>query len=502
MKARWVAALLLATAIAAALLASRVVSPSFEEIPRVGAARQLEAVIREVAQGGLGALVAPEHRATFLRLTPSLMPLLGGWANLSFARVGLLDPLTATRLPLLLVIASGPLGLFLLLRPHLGLRRAALSALLLLALPRFLQGTATTSNAACLCSLALLFAACAQQARLGRRRVAWSLAASATVALGMAHLASTLWLVLALLAAHSLREFSWRGSSGYASAPGWLLPTVAAIPIGWIALDPALWTQGTVGIAKALLGHLRLDSDAVWVLGKTYPRPPAGFSALFWLSTLPLPLWVGALIAAPLAARQQFASWREVLRALRAGPAVELLCLFLLGLFSSALPALLARPSDFVLLGLPAVCAAFVVGVDHFARRLGRRFAVVMPLLAALTVVPGLVELPTAAAHHGVILGGTKHVLAARLLPVGDGSELGALAPRFAALGVSPLPMEFPSRVPADYFRYLRWSGRTDVEVVPAAVRQGRVQLGFAGQPGDVGSVVRDGAVVWSLTSR
>jgi hypothetical protein len=101
---------LYAVALAGLLMVSRSVPISIEEEAYHRASEDVQNVVKAVAWYGPRQLVEPGHQvalATFER-RETFPLLLAAWSRLSLARLGVLDLTTATRLPWLLLGASGP----------------------------------------------------------------------------------------------------------------------------------------------------------------------------------------------------------------------------------------------------------------------------------------------------------------------------------------------------------------------------------------------------------
>lgn len=112
---------------------SRQTGPAQDELGTLAAIERSGDLIKRVASGGLSVLLLPEHRAT---LDSGLLVLAGAWSKLSLGRLGVLDPLTAMRLPWLLLGALAPLSVHLMLTPSRGRGAGVVGALACLEIGR------------------------------------------------------------------------------------------------------------------------------------------------------------------------------------------------------------------------------------------------------------------------------------------------------------------------------------------------------------------------------
>ncbi len=492
---------LIAVCLVCGIGASAVTGPAFEEVRFLSAVEAAKPLVRQIADSGPGALLSAEGQHLLSRLGTGspLFVLLGAWSSLSLGRIGAVDEITAARLPLLILTSFGPVALFFLLRRPWGERTATLSALVLLCMPRWLHGVAVTSMPVFLTSVGLIAAAFAQGTLRGSRRGLHALLVAGTFALGAAHSLAVLWLVLALVIAHWLRHVR-RGPvparRGFAAAPPWLLLSLAAIPIGMIAFNPALWKAGSVGIARFVLAPIAIHAAPTWYLGSVVQAPPTpvAYPAVWLALTTPLTVLLSIGIAPMLLWRRRPSS------GFRSGSLPELLALAALGLGSAALPALLSAYPPLSVLGLPLLSLAFVWTLVTLDGQLGRFGRMASSTVIAITLLPGLLEISTASAGFGLISGGGAGVWQRKTLAVGDGSELAAIAPALDAQGRGQITLAAPASVPRNYFQLLDGAARIKTGVVLREPGPGAdAELSAGPGPAGVAAVGRDGAVLWRL---
>lgn len=498
-----------AVALLLALIASRLTGPAFDELGRLRAVDQAEQIVRSVAGSGPGALSTPAARAVYASFDgrSTLLVLLGAWSKLSLGRVGLLDPLSAARLPWLIWAALGAASLFALVRDQLGLRAALLSTAILIVVPRWLHGVAVTSEGVAVASGWLQVLVAYARSIRGSRRTCWTVAGAALVGLGAAVSLATLW-VLALIAVHF--AIARRGElvrltrRGRVPAPALLLAALPIAPLVLLATNPALWKGSTAEVARWLLAPLAPSVEATeYGGGVVRALPVPGAFAVSWLvQTLPLALSLAALAGAG------WFSWRALARRFAAGRlrpprlpgAPGALVLLGLGgaLVGPALaPDVLTRFPPRVELALPFVALLAGATLDRIAAlRTGRWIAAGVVAATAWTTLHAPATL---AAAHTPLLGGPARVASQRALPVVDGSELGALARAIDALGQAQVTLHAPE-VPPQIWDVLRSAGRLRTFVVTVPGGQGELELVRGGGDGSAQArVTREGAELWTL---
>jgi len=108
----------------------------------------------------------------------------------------------------------------------------------------------------------------------------------------------------------------------------------------------------------------------------------------------------------------------------------------------------------------------------------------------------------TASASFTPLFGGAARIAATRALPLGDGSEIGAMLHELdRELAGSPA-LAVPRDVPPDFWRVLNEAGRLRARVVPTPNARLALVRGTASEGRPVASVRRDGALLWSLVAR
>jgi hypothetical protein len=504
-------AMVLAAAVAV-LGYSALTGPSFEELSRLEAVERAADVVRAVAHSGIGELATPAAKTSYSTFDArgTLPVLLGAWAELSLGRLGWLDPLTSARLPWLLVASFAPALVFALVVPSRGPFVAALAGLLLLATPHFCHAAAVTSAAVTESALWLVVLVLHQRAVLSRGRVAvgWSLAAAAALGAGAALTLGVLWVVPLALVHHWLtRRPAVRRlvRSGRLPLPAFVPAALLAVPLSLLILNPALWGTNVVGIARWVLAPLAPSVSPAPYFGRlvTDLPVPFGFVATWLWLTLPAATLLCALVGlAAIGYRglsRRFATGR--FRPPRDRTALG--SLVVLGLAGTVLgpacvPAPLATFPPAAEAALPFVAVAAAIGLDVVIRAaLPRR-----PIVPAMVVVGALAWLTvreprTAAASFNALFGGAQAVRVANVLPVGDGSELAALAPALDGLGRARVALA-GSDAPPTVWRVLAEKRRMKTTVV-AAEHGGLLLLrGDDGGPA-LARVERDGAVLWTL---
>jgi hypothetical protein len=489
----------LAGVVSAGLVASRATAPAFHEL---GYLRQVErslGAVRAVAESGMNALLRDDVQAALGAVESHrvLEALLGAWARLSLGRVGLLDLTTSARLPGLVLGLLAPVALYAIARPSLGSRAAGAAAFLLAVHPAWLHACAVTAEGARVGSTWLLVLA-AHQASLGpstslegrtslcRVRGFWALVCGLFLGLGVALSEAALW-VLPLLLVHYWvsrhRSFGRLARRALLPVPPSALACVVFALLASLALNPVLWKQGGVGLARW------------WFDPLSSPGLPAEFTGLrgvaragSWLwDVTPLVTLVLAMAGLAAIAQRAFSS-----RSGRPSPRVDrrgLGLLLVLGLgFTLLLPAWLPRvlsPSVWrPEASLPFMALAGGWGLDAMARRwVGERRAPWAVAAGALLALTGLSGLSTVGR---------------------DGSEIGALALAIDRLGAAEIRLEAPD-VPGDFWQSLVVTGRMRTlvraprlgETTEYTLRRGDQATGVV-----LGTVTRQGTVLWTFARR
>ncbi len=474
--------------------ASEVTTPSFAEAARLEAAERAKAVVLDVAGRGFAALV-PSGRGgkTF---EPAV--LLSAWSSLALGRLGLLDPLTALRAPLLLVAALGPVAAFALSLRSWGTLGALGGALLLALHPGWIHGGVTGSEPVVVATswLVVLAAHVASlRGKSGRARLSWGAASGIGLGVGLALSLAAAW-VVPLLVAHfavarwsSIRRLVPRGR---VPVPVSLLGCALLAFPTFLALTPGLWGARPIAVARTLLSPLDarpLDAP-LSVGGWTLATLPAGVVLL---------LLVGAAVTLRARASRRFATGR--LRApIDRGAVGALSGLGLLATLVAAplLPDVLSASAPRLASALPFVALLAGAGFGAAAAAVagGRAGLALAVLVLVPLAVLGTREMGTASVAGAPFHGGAN----AAGLAVADGSELGAV--------VAGVADHFPdgatvnsSVVPGDYWKALGRTTGAKLRPVPDPRRaQVVVERGEVARGPIVARSVRGRVTVWTAS--
>jgi 4-amino-4-deoxy-L-arabinose transferase-like glycosyltransferase len=508
--------LLLGLSLFVVLTVSARTGPSFPELARLEAITRASDVVIEVARSGPSALVAAPARSVYAKLDSggTLPVLLGAWARLSVGRIGLLDGLTASRLPWLLLAALVPYLVYLLVEPSRGPRVALTAGLLALVLPRFIHGAAVTTPGVTASATWLLVAVLSLRT-LGagaRRMSAWAIAASAALGVGVAVTWSALW-VLPLLTLHLWlarpRAFRRLMRRGRLPLPAFALPALLVTPMVLLVFDPGLWTANPVAAVRAMLRPLAPRIEPTIYAGRLVEQLPApkSYALSFVMQTLPAVVLVALLLGLVLivhrALGRRFAAGCLRPAADRRALGAFVVIGLVVTLFGPALapPPLVTFPPP-VEAALPFVAIAAAFGVDAAARKAAGRYAwLVTAFIIAVVAHLALRAPSTGGASFNVLLGGAARVVQSRALPIGDGSEVAALAEPLDALGRAQISLLAPE-VPPALWRVLRDARRLRTVVVSSAERDGLALIRGEGHGDVVARVEREGAVLWTLVRR
>lgn len=504
-------ALVFVLALGVLLVVSKRTAPSSAELATLAAIDAAGEVVKQTAARGFGALRAPEYRPL---LEPGPLVLFGAWAKLSVGRLGVLDGLSAMRLPWLVFGALATSALFGMLRRARDFGTGALAATLLLALPRFSHAVVVTKPSAVLACVYVLVLSAYLAARArdtgARARVAWAVVAALWLGFGVAVSLASLWVLLLVLVHHTWVEREsthrlWR--KGQLPLPPFVLVTLPVAPLFLLGFRPELWGSTPAVIARHLLAPLEPSVVRTVIGGNVVDRLPVpsglALSELFF--TLPVIVTALALVGLCVAFHgllaRRFAS--GALRPPRDRFAIgALAALGVAGVLVGPLvtPDVLVSFPPRVELAAPFVAIAAALGLSFASGRIrskniGRAVAAAV---AGVWLVLMLVRSPTASAATSPLLGGGS--VAARVLVEPDGSELGALASAFDALGQRELAVACPPDVSPELWRRLFEAGRmrTRVNVVPGAPY---VLLRGPASGSGVAEVRRDGLVLWTLSA-
>ena len=497
------------------LVASRSTAPAFDELARLRAVERSLPVVRGVASDGPRALANTEARAAYATFDGrgTLPVLVGAWSKLSLGRLGIVDPLTAARLPWLVLAALGVTALFALVRARWGVPTAALAAGLLALLPRWLHGAAVTSEGVTVVSTWLCVALAYQKSIApGRRRLCWMVSAAALVGIGAAISVASLW-VLAIVALHYVLS-RWRFArrllrTGRVPVPAFLLLSLPLAPLCLLLANPALWQTNGAALVRWALAPLAPHVEPAPYAGEVVRAlpVPGGFASSWLVLSLPLALTLAALLGGFVVAHaglgRRFASGS--LRPPRDRLAVGVL--FALGLGAALVgpplsPDVFTRFPPRVEIALPFVAAFAAVGLSRIALAQGRAtvgYAIAGVLLLSLAVV-SLHAPATLAASFEPLFGGSARIARTRALPLGDGSELGPIAAGIDQFGMAQIALHAPD-VPAEAWDVLRSAGRMRTFVVtvpaPTGTEYELVRGTSSGQA--LVTVQRGGATLWTL---
>lgn len=502
-----------AVALALLVVVSRQTGPARAELGWLAQIDAQTELVKRVAARGLSELARPEHRPS---LESGLLVLVAAWSKLSLGRLGWLDPLTAMRLPWLMVGALAPLSLYLTVRPSRGRLVALTAAALCLLVPRFSHAIVVLDEAAVVASMACVVMAAHVRA-LGPatprgagadRSLGWAVLAAVALGFGASLSLGVIW-VVPLCVIH----FAWvrRGSAarllrrGRVPIPGWLLLAIPIAPIVLLSFEPALWRGSPATLARFFLAPLEPTIAPTEIAGKVVDRLPVPrWFALDWLlHAVPASILALALIGLGVGAHRLLAR-RFASGALRPGvdrhgldalAGVGLLG-GLIGLCSTPDVLTTFPPRTVALVPPLAMAAASAVErLSSWIQPACLRPVFLAAVLAALAV-PTATASATASASASPVTGGAR--VARRSIPLSDGSELAALARHIDALGRPSVTLSAPPDVPAELWDRLVQARRLRTRVT--LDRHGELSLTRGrGSGAAVARVQRDGATVWTL---
>lgn len=497
-------------AAAAVLGSSELTGPTFAELPRLAAVERGQDLIWSVVESGPGALGSSRARAAYRAFGDvSVLPVLvGSWATLGIAKTGWLDALSAARMGWLIAAMLGPLGVYWIGRRARGMRQGALGAVLLLALPRWLHGSATASDSVVVAALSM-FVLGAYVRSIPRRRdrgppdgsICAAPLGALALGLALAISSSVLWVVPVILA-HSIA----RGTPAIARVlrqgrfpvPAvFLWALVVTVPV-MVLLHPDLWRTSPAGLVRWALSPIGEDVTATLYRGSmvTGPAVPRTYAADWIVSTTPLP----ALVLAVVGAARLAAVWRRSGSG-RRDSGLGVLCLCGLGwavLWPVVAPPLLTLFPPRAEIALPFVALLAAEGLEAVGRQIPARFRdVAVGAVAALMAWTSLGGVRTSGAEFSVLAGTTARVAREHSFAVRDGSEVAVLAPDLDALGQPKLRVDGP--VPRQYWDVLERSGRLQTRIDVAGRRARADVVLTEGDQVDAFAVVSHGGVtLWS----
>jgi hypothetical protein len=502
--------LVFAVALSMLIVVSQRTGPSFAEVARQSYIEQAELVVLAVAEQGPGALSSSSARKTYQGFgeTPGLPLLLSGWSKLSVGRVGLLDPLTAIRLPWLALCALVPVLLFAMGRASGAPFTGVLAAALISIVPSFLHASVVGAEGAVVAAGWLLVAypyVRSLLARSARARCFWSLSGAAALGLGMAFSPMTVYILPILLVHAALREpratlaALRSGRGAFIPVPLLFLALLLATPLVLFLSSPALWVASSpTDIVRVALAPLGAEVTPGFYRGElvTKPSVPLGFG-LTWASRA-VPLAYGALALFALLGSRALRDKAHML--LLAG-----LALVATILVPGLLPRVLTRFPPLVEVALPWLALAAAAGLSVVAPALvgQARSRYVAGALVVVLSLASLRQPGTYSEAASALFGGARGVSGQRLLPSGDGSELGVMASRIDALARPELRVH-GAAVPVGYFDVLRELGRLETRVEPASADNAEAALvrGAGSGARVLARVSRDGASLWTLEAR
>jgi hypothetical protein len=502
------------------LAASRVTGPTFDEERRLAAVGRATELIRGVADFGPMALGSSSAQAVYEEIAPfgAVPALVSGWPGEVLAAAKLLDRLVAARLGWLLITGLAPAAVFYLVARSKGPRVAALSACILLSIPRWIHAAAVARESAIVGSIWLIALALYVQsmppplrARRRGEKARFRLAGVAfavVIGLGASTSLATLW-VLPLVLVHAafvhsrrLRRFVRRG---LLPVPAGVLLAILIAPVTLVAAAPSLWRGGGAHVAQWLLVPLSPSIEPLLYRGGPVVSPrdvPAGYALRWLVATTPSLILLLAL-AGTVVLIMAFRSNRGTDRDPYALGILLLLAVAAAVVGPALTPAVLTRFPPRIEAALPFIAIAAAIPVERAAVRFAGEARSVFAVLAAgfVFLTYGLVGLPTASASFGLFGGGTARAVEGRMWTVGDGSEVAALAIAIDRLGMPRLAVDAPD-VARTYWAVLERVGRLRTHVEPGRGGPLAVSVHRGADPNAIATVSRDGAQLWSLAKR
>jgi hypothetical protein len=234
-----------------------------------------EPVVRAIAERGPAALFDRETRVELTALDgqSTLFAMLGAWSKLSIGRLGLLKLEVAARLPWLIVTGIAPAALYAIVARSWRSMPAGLAVLWLIALPGWVEASVSASDAATLAG-AYLVTFALYLASLPRWRgqrsshpQTWTAMCAVSVAIGLAMSRAMLGVLLLLYVDFTLRNRAQAQRAeerGLFMMPSALACSLAAAPIAFVALNPALYGVAPSVIVAAAFAPIDVRSFSLW----------------------------------------------------------------------------------------------------------------------------------------------------------------------------------------------------------------------------------------------
>jgi hypothetical protein len=458
--------------------------------------------------------------------------LLSGWLGEVSSRAGIVDRLVGARLGWLLLSGLAPGALFFIVRRSQGPRVAALSAALLLAVPRWIHGAAAAREPVVVTTLWLVLLALYLEsvarsapgqksetpgAPPPRRRPAtagcitkraWRLAAFGTflgfaVAVDFASSWVLLLIVVHFCGLRGRRAFA-ELRRGRVPLPAVFLPALGVAPIFFLLCAPPVWKGGSDAIEWVLSGFAPIVEPVLYRGPVVAARDVSPLFAAHWLVAT-TPAWL--VLLASSGAVVAVLEARDARRRLRPPDPVRLGLLCALAVAAVVVvgplltPEVLLRFPPRAEAALPFLVVLAAIALDRLTTRVvGAELAArILAPLAAIAVLIVAIHLPTAGASFSTLVGGTRGAVESQIWTVGDGSEVAGLARSIDALGVGRLTVE-AHEIPRGVWTLLNQSNRLQTRVEPA--RQAAYTISRGAHPNSVGAVEREKAVLWSIWRR
>jgi hypothetical protein len=520
-RAAWLGVVVLVAGFVLTLAASRVTGPTFDEEKRLAAVGRATDLVRGVVDVGLMALGSSSAQAIYEDIAPfgPLPAMVSGWPGEVLASANLLDRLVAARLGWLLLTGLAPAALFFLVERSKGPRVAALSACILLSIPRWTHAAAAARESAIVASIWLIALALYVQSMppplAARRRgvkARFRLAAvlfAVVIGLGTSTSLATLW-ILPLVLVHAAfvhsRHLRRGVRRGLLPVPVGMLLVILVAPVTLAAATPSLWRGGGAHVAHWLLAPLSPSIEPLLYRGGPVVSPrdvPSGYALRWLFATTPALVLALALAGAVLLVRGFWVDRRTTRKDPYALGLLLLLTVVAVVVGPALTPAVLTRFPPRVEAALPFVAVAAALAVERAAVRFAseRRGAYAALAAALAFVIFGLFGLPTASASFGLFGGGTGRAVEGRMWTIGDGSEVAALGPAIDRLGAPRLMVDAPE-VPRTYWATLEHFGRLRTRLEVGRSGPLAVSVRRGADPNAVATVSRDGAQLWSLVTK
>ena len=486
-----VAAIVFVFALLVALATSARIGPTFEELVRLHRIDQASGFLRTAAREGWWLAMGFDGGKP-VQGNWDAMVLLAAWFRSALNHSDLMDPLTSARLPWILLSASGPVFLFLIVNREGSLLLAVWSALSLILLPRLTHGLGWGSDGATLVALALMLWWAHHKSTSGRRRWVVGLIAALIVGVGMSVALASLWGVVWILLALGLR-FGRRG----VRLPSWSVLALSFAPLLFILLRPGLWRGGPVGVSRELLSALSPSIRPTWFLGESFDALPVPWSfalvSLVWITPIAyLVFAVLGLVSAAWIKLTRRGAWGELEKMALVG---VVLCVVMPGLWPDVF--LLFPPRSE--LGCLVVVLLATAGVAGWRRKNARLLALPLVLTLGVMAMASLSSLGRGARFVGLAAGTPARVDAVKALELRDGTALQQVGLWLDQQGRPQVTLQTTAEVAA-VLRRLAESKRMETQVViaPRGAEFALVPGPARGRP-IVQQFRQRGVVLWAL---